>query len=79
MDLANRYWKICIKDEMKLNNEIKGGRKMMAGYKTWLAVAGMVILGVVEILNGATETGITKIVAALALVGIGHKIEKQKQ
>ncbi len=49
---------------------------MMKGWKTWLAVAGMVILGIVDIFNGASEQGITKIVGALALIGIGHKIEK---
>ncbi len=48
----------------------------MGGYKTWLAVAGMVILGVVDILNGAIEIGITKIVGALGLLGLGAKIEK---
>jgi len=51
----------------------------MKGWKTWMAVAGMVILGIVDILNGAAESGITKIVGALGLVGIGHKVEKQKQ
>jgi len=50
---------------------------MMTGYKTWLAVVGMVLLGIVDIINGMTEAGITKIVGALALVGIGHKIEKK--
>jgi len=50
---------------------------MMKGYKTWLAVIGMVALGVVDIINGMPEAGVTKIVGALALLGIGHKIEKQ--
>jgi len=49
----------------------------MKGYKTWLAVAGMVILGAVDILDDQLEQGITKIIAALGLLGIGHKIEKK--
>jgi hypothetical protein len=49
---------------------------MMQGWKTWLAVFGMTALGVVDVVNGQAETGIQKIVAALALLGIGHKIEK---
>lgn len=49
---------------------------MMGGYKTWIAVIGMVALGIVDILNGNTEDGVQKIVAAIALVGIGNKIEK---
>jgi len=50
----------------------------MKGYKTWAAAIGMAILGIVDIIDGQAETGITKIVAALGLVGIGHKVEKQK-
>ena len=52
---------------------------MMGGYKTWMAVLGMVILGVLDIINGQSETGITKIVAALGMLGIGAKIEKSKK
>ena len=48
----------------------------MKGWKTWAAALGALILGIVDIVNGAVETGITKIVGALALIGIGHKIEK---
>lgn len=51
---------------------------MMHGWKTWAAVIGTALLGIVDIVNGQVETGITKIVAALALLGIGHKIEKVK-
>ena len=38
----------------------------------------MTILGIVDIFEGNVETGITKIVAALGMVGIGHKVDKQK-
>jgi len=48
----------------------------MKGWKTWLAAACTAGLGVVSIYNGDTESGMQQIIAALALVGIGHKIEK---
>ncbi|MBL4901092.1 hypothetical protein JYT85_01370 [Desulfocapsa sp. AH-315-G09] len=46
------------------------------GWKTYVAAAGMGALGVVAIANGDVPGGIQQLVAALALVGIGHKIEK---
>lgn len=49
---------------------------MMKGWKTWLAVGGMLLLGIADIVNDQTESGITKIVAAVGMLGIGHKIEK---
>uniref|UniRef100_A0A6M3LIJ5 Holin n=1 Tax=viral metagenome TaxID=1070528 RepID=A0A6M3LIJ5_9ZZZZ len=49
---------------------------MMKGYVTWIAVAGYAALAVVDILNGATETALTKIGLAIGLLGIGRKIEK---
>ncbi len=49
---------------------------MMTGWKTWVAAICMAGLGFVQVFEGATEAGITQIVAALALVGLGHKIEK---
>ncbi len=48
----------------------------MNGWKTWLAAICMVGLGVVSITQGDTAGGIQQIVGALALVGVGHKIEK---
>jgi len=48
----------------------------MTGWKTWLAAGGTAALGVVSMCNGDTFTGLQQIAAALALVGIGHKIEK---
>ena len=49
---------------------------MMKGWKTWLAVAGLAALGVNDIVNGDIEQGVVKLTNALALIGIGHKIEK---
>ena len=43
-----------------------------------MAAAGMAILGIVDIVDGQAEAGITKIVGAVGLIGIGHKVEKQK-
>ena len=48
----------------------------MKGWKTWLAAACTAGLGVVSIVNGDTEAGLQQLAAALALVGLGHKIEK---
>ena len=48
----------------------------MKGWKTWASVAGLVILGVVDIVNGDTPAGMQKIIGALGLIGIGHKVEK---
>ena len=48
----------------------------MKGWVTWMAALGTVILGVVDLVNGSAETAITKFVAALAMIGIGRKIEK---
>lgn len=48
----------------------------MKGWKTYLAAAGMASLGVVSIAQGDVPGGVQQVVAALALVGIGHKIEK---
>ena len=50
----------------------------MKGYKTWLAVIGTTLLGIVSILNGDTEQGIQQLVLALGMLGIGHKIEKKE-
>ncbi len=48
----------------------------MKGWKTWTAAGAMVVLGIVDIANGDMPSGMTKISAALAMIGIGHKIEK---
>lgn len=49
---------------------------MMKGWKTWLAVAGLLALAVVDFYNDDLEAALTKVTAALAAIGIGHKIEK---
>jgi len=49
---------------------------MMKGWKTWLAVAGLSALGVYDIVNGDLDQAMIKLTNALALIGIGHKIEK---
>ncbi len=48
----------------------------MKGFKTWIAVIGLTGLGVYEITQGNIAGGIERIIAALAMVGIGHKVEK---
>ena len=50
---------------------------IMGGWKTWAAAIGIGILGIVDIFgNGDVEAGVQKLVEALALVGVAHKIEK---
>ena len=49
---------------------------MMTGWKTWVASACMAGLGVISVVNGETVEGVQQVVAALALIGVGHKIEK---
>lgn len=48
----------------------------MRGWKTWLAAACTAGLGIVTILDGDTMAGLQQIAGALALVGLGHKLEK---
>lgn len=48
----------------------------MTGWKTWLAAICTAGLGVVSIMNGEIETGLQQIAAGIALVGIGHKLDK---
>jgi hypothetical protein len=59
----------------------------MKGWKTWLAAGGGTASGVAMIIAGVIQSpielnkiieGITIISGALAAVGIGHKLEKQK-
>ena len=57
---------------------------MMTGWKTWAAGIASILSGVVLILNavigeggeGGIMEGVSLIIAGLAILGIGHKIEK---
>ncbi|EKD36940.1 MAG: hypothetical protein ACD_75C01318G0008 [uncultured bacterium] len=51
----------------------------MKGWKTWLAVVCTAGLGVVSLMNGDTAAGLQQLTAALAMIGLGHKIEKAKK
>jgi hypothetical protein len=48
----------------------------MKGWVTWVAVAGFVLLAVVDFANGDYDAAMTKLTAAGGLIGIGRKIEK---
>jgi len=48
----------------------------MKGWKTWVAIAGLVCMSVIDFTNGDIEAGMTKLTSALAAYGIGHKVEK---
>lgn len=39
----------------------------------------MTLLGIADIVNGETETGMAKIAGAFGILGLGHKIEKKKK
>ena len=49
---------------------------MMKGWKTWLAAAGFAAVGVVQILSGDSVEGIQRLLEGLALIGLGHKLDK---
>lgn len=51
---------------------------MMNGWKTWLAALASVTYGVAGIVTGLhdADTGAGFVINGLALVGIGHKIDK---
>lgn len=48
----------------------------LGGWKTWLAALGLAFLGAVDLIEGDLEAALTKLSAALGLIGIGHKIQK---
>lgn len=50
--------------------------KIMKGWKTWVAAAGLAGLGVFLMLKGKDDVGMICICNGLGLVGIGSKIEK---
>ena len=58
----------------------------MSGYKTWIAGIGTILLGVSQVAMalGAPEAGtsinggVQTVLAGLAILGLGHKIEKAK-
>lgn len=49
---------------------------MMSGWKTWLAVIGGFALGIYYFVNGDITQAWQWITFALALLGIGSKIDK---
>lgn len=48
----------------------------MKGWITWLAAVCTAGLGVATIVSGDTMSGLQQIAGALAMVGLGRKIEK---
>lgn len=46
----------------------------LGGWKTWLAVAGLVLLGLSDVVGGDVEAALAKFSAALGLIGLGQKI-----
>lgn len=52
----------------------------MTGWKTWLAALASIIYGVVGVMANLHDasTGMQFVLQGLALVGLGHKIEKAR-
>lgn len=48
----------------------------MTGWKTWAAAGGLTALAIAQWQTGDKVGAVEKLSAALALIGIGHKIEK---
>lgn len=48
----------------------------LSGIKTYIAGIGLVGLGIHQLSQGDIQVGIESIAAGLAIIGIGHKIEK---
>ena len=49
---------------------------MMGGWKTWIAAVCLGLLAGIDVYDGNIESGMSKLAAALGMVGLGHKIEK---
>lgn len=54
----------------------------MSGWKTWAAGIGMILAGLGQVGmalgggDGDMNSGVQTILAGLAIIGIGHKVEK---
>lgn len=48
----------------------------MKGWKTWAAAAALAILGIIDIVDNDMQAGVEKLTGSLALIGIGHKLDK---
>lgn len=65
-------------DKPEIYTEQQKGNKMMLGWKTWVAGIGSILWGIIGAIVGVhswTEVP-NYILAGLAALGIGHKIEK---
>lgn len=51
----------------------------MVGWKTYLAVIGFVLLAIYSFINGDTNQAVTYLLSALAILGIGHKVDKARK
>jgi hypothetical protein len=48
----------------------------MKGWKTYTAATALAVLGILTIIQGDVPGGIQQIVSAMALTGVGHKLDK---
>jgi hypothetical protein len=48
----------------------------MTGWKTYTAGGAAMVFGLYLILNGEMEQGVNLIIEGLAIIGIGHKLDR---
>ena len=51
---------------------------IMGGWKTWIGVAAFAAMGIYQLIEGHMDQAMVNLAAAWSLIGIGHKIEKNK-
>ena len=49
---------------------------LMTGWKTWLAGLASIVWGLYQLIDGTQEDGMSHIIEGIAIIGIGHKIDK---
>jgi len=50
----------------------------MKGWKTLTGGLGFIFVGVYNFVNGDTSTGLQNILTGLAILGLGHKLDKNQ-
>jgi hypothetical protein len=48
----------------------------VTGWKTYTAGAAAIALGIYLILDGQSEQGVNRVIEGLAIIGIGHKLDR---
>ena len=48
----------------------------MLGWKTYAAGAAAIVFGAYQIWHGEAEQGVNRIIEGLAIIGMGHKLDR---